>query len=262
MFDVGRSSVRCFLIFHGKQHPDFIERAEVGGQFHARLGVKAEFGLARIHDLADGNSRGKNPAFAAGDHLLAGFQIRVAGQIGQIRRVNCPAARRGDDAHVVRRIEDARGNAAARVANQNDLRTRVADGRNAADQAVGGQHGKVFADAVALAEVNLNGAPPVGRVAQDDAGELEFPRLLPLPADERAELVVFARGGGGLRVLDFEAAGFRGGEFRFPGAIRCGAERCRRPGRQLPGGVDGPEQRQKQSADGEFEMRNRAGRQA
>ena len=28
------------------QHPDLVQRAEVGGQFHTRLGVKAEFGLA------------------------------------------------------------------------------------------------------------------------------------------------------------------------------------------------------------------------
>ena len=64
-----------------KQHPDLVERAEAGGQFHARRGVETEFRLAGIRNLADGNSRRENPAFTAGDHLLAGFQNCVAEQV-------------------------------------------------------------------------------------------------------------------------------------------------------------------------------------
>ena len=55
---------------------------------------------------------------------------------------------------------------------------------------VGGEHGQVFAEAVAAAEVDLHGAPPVGRVAQDDVGELELPRGLLLPAEQLTQAVV------------------------------------------------------------------------
>ena len=112
---------------------------------------------------------------------------------------------------------------AIRVADQNHLRVRVADGRNAAHQAVGGQHGQIFADAIAAAEVNLDGVPPIGGVAHDDVGELEFPRRLPLPAEQRAELVVFPRRGGGLRGLNAAAARFRGGGIPPGEAIRVAA---------------------------------------
>ncbi len=104
----------------------------------------------------------------------------------------------------------------------------------------------------------MNGAPPVGGIAQDDAGELEFPRLLPLPADERAELVVFARGCGGLRILDFKPLVFVLEGFDFLEQFAPGQKGVGGPVRQLPGGVGGPEQRQEQSADAELEVRNRA----
>ncbi len=112
--------------------------------------------------------------------------------------------------------------------------------------------------AVAFAEINLDRAPPVGRVAQDDAGEFEFPRLLPLPADERAELVVFEGDGVGLLLADFEFLIFAPQVFNFLEQFAAGQDGVGGPVRQLAGGVDGPEQRQKQAADAEFEMRNRA----
>jgi len=174
-----------------EKHPDLFERTEVGGKFHARLGVEAEFNRTRIHHLAYGNALGKNAAHAAGEDVLASLQIRAAGKIGQLDERSVHRAAGADNARVVRRIVNERGDAAIRVANQKDLGTRVADGGNPADQALGGEDRQVFADAVTAAEVNLHGAPPVGWVAQDNITELEFPRRLLLPAEQRVELVVF-----------------------------------------------------------------------
>jgi hypothetical protein len=49
-------------IFHGNKTQTCSSAPRLAVEFHARLGVKAELGLARIHDLADGNARRKNPA--------------------------------------------------------------------------------------------------------------------------------------------------------------------------------------------------------
>ena len=142
---------------------------------------------------------GINSALAAGHDVFTGLQIGIAGKIGQFdqRTVQRPAG--ADDAHVVRLVFHPRRNTAIRIAEQSHLRARVTDGRNAPHQAVSGQHGQIFTESVPAAEVNLHGAPPIRRVSQDDVGEFEFPWRLPLPAEERAQLVVFTRDGGGLQ---------------------------------------------------------------
>ena len=58
------------------------------------------------------------------------------------------------------------------------------------------------------AEVDLNTAPPVCRVAQNNVGELEFPRRLPLLCKRRTKLVVFARDGPGLEGQNFQPVVF------------------------------------------------------
>ena len=138
----------------------------------------------------------------------------------------------------------------------------VADGRNASHQSVGGQHGQIFADAVAAAEVNLHGAPPVGRVAHDDVGKFELPRRLPLPAKKRAELVVFLRHRGGLRGLNAKllvvvAKRFQLAEQFAPRQGSVGGGDW-----QLLGGAGQAEQRQKPAPDGEFQRGGGARRQA
>ncbi len=147
-------------------------------------------------------------------------------------------------------IDDARRNPATRIAHQHDLRARVADGRNAAHQSVAGQHRQVFADAVAAAEVNFNRAPPVRRVAQDDAGQFELPRRLLLPADVRAELVVFLEKGGGLQILDFKPLIFEAEIFNFLEQPAAGHDGVHRRAGQLADGIDGSEERREQTAAG------------
>ena len=46
--------------------------------------------------------------------------------------------------------------------------------------------------------------------------------------------------------------------FNFLEQFAAGQNGVGGPVRQLPGGIDGPEQRQKQAADAEFEVRDRA----
>ncbi len=114
--------------------------------------------------------------------------------------------------------------------------------------------GRLVGHTVAFAQINLNGAPPVGRVAQDDVGKFQFPRLLLLPADERAELVVFPRNGVGLLLADFKLLVFAPEIFDFLEQFTAGQNGVGGAARQLPDGIDGPKQRQKQSADGELEV--------
>src|SRR5258707_3079363 len=86
------------------------------------------------------------------------------------------------------------------IPEQDNLRPGKAHRRDAANQeSVGSQHGQIHADVIAAAEIDLNGAPPVGWFAQDDAREFEIPAFLLLPAEEFSKAVVFA--GDLLRVL-------------------------------------------------------------
>ena len=187
-----------------------------------------------------------------------GFRFGAAGKISQFdeRIVERPAG--ADDADVVRRIFDERGDAAIRVAEQNHLRTREADGRNAPDQTVGGQHRQVFADPVAAAEVNLQVRHQLAGSRMTTLASLSFHGDLPLPAEQRAKLVVFARGGGGLQRLKAAVAGFRGGDCRFLEQFAAGHDGVGGGAGQLLRGVREAEQRQKQTADGEFEAAGRA----
>ena len=102
------------------------------------------------------------------------------------------------------------GHLAVRVADQNHLRVRVADGRDPAHQAVGGQHGQIFADAVAAAEVNLHDVPPIGGVAHDDVGELEVPRASAAASRKARAVARFPAPWRRLARLEREAARFRG----------------------------------------------------
>ncbi len=115
--------------------------------------------------------------------------------------------------------------------------------------------------AVARTEVNLHGAPPVRRVAQDDVGELEFPGHLPLPAERQTELVVFAGGGPGLQGLDFELVVFAA---EIPDLLKQFTAREGGIGdrdRELLRGIGEAQQRQKQTAKRELQACGGARRQ-
>ena len=70
----------------------------------------------------------------------------------------------------------------------------------------------------------------------------------------RAELVVFARGRGGLQILDLQLLVFALEGFNFLEQLAAGQEGVGGAARKLPGGADGSEQGQKQAADAEFEV--------
>ena len=151
---------------------------------------------------------GKNAAQPAGHHLLAGLEVGVFRQVaqGQQRAVERPAGLADD-----RRCRGVSFSTSAETlqfgspSSTTCERVRLTEG-DPADQAFGGQHRQVHPQAVAAAEVNLHRAPPVGRLAQDDLGQLEFP----------GRLSAASRGAAG-------AGRFRG---RFPRACMACSRSC------------------------------------
>ena len=73
--------LKGFMAASGEENPNLFERAEIDVQFHAGFAGETVFHGLGIHDFADGNTGGKNAAESAGDHILAGLQIRAAGKI-------------------------------------------------------------------------------------------------------------------------------------------------------------------------------------
>src|SRR6185369_12647226 len=216
-------------------------------------------------DKADGNTGGKNSTDTAGADLLAGFQVRAAGKVGQAEQGIVQRIVRHHDADVVGRVGDACRYVAIRVAQQDNLRPVGADGGNAADQAVAGEDGAIFPDTLAGANVDLDGVSPIGGVAQDDAGQFKFPRLLLLPGDGGAERGVFRKGRIALLLENVELVvfvakfvdlfeqltaggdgvdGFAGQGFGGAGEAEQGKEQAADPGLDALGGVRGKVQYQ------------------
>ena len=75
---------------------------------------------------------------------------------------------------------------------------------DASDEAIGREDGQSFAHSVLGAEVDLQGAPPIGGVAPDDLAEAEFPLVGGGEGDLNAEGFVFLAGGAELLDLNAE----------------------------------------------------------
>src|SRR5258706_5374012 len=145
-----------YLARSWEYHPHFLERVKICGQSHPCDGVETVFGWLGIHNLADGDVRGKNPGVAAGFDGLAWFQCGEAREVAiHLYETAVEGAGGADHAGVPGSVIHLGGYFEIGVAEQDDSGVREADGRDAADQkAFGGQHGEVVAEAITGAEIN------------------------------------------------------------------------------------------------------------
>src|SRR5215203_2266429 len=141
------------------------------------------------------NSLRKNPALPACLHHEAWFHGADIGKEAEFDNVLIQYARTdGDDSlshHFLLFVENPRRNPAPGVPEQQHTRACLAHLAHTSDQAIRREYGQVNAQAIALAEVDLHIAPPIGGVAGDDMRSVNFPRGGFLKANHPAQAIVF-----------------------------------------------------------------------
>src|SRR5262245_10271787 len=121
--------VRCWMfdvfVCSWKQDPYFVECAKIRGQFHAGFVVQAIIARTHVENFPDQDASWKNSALAARAHVLARLQVRVLGKKSHFDDLTVQWSRRADYTSVARFVHTRR-NAAVRIAQQHNLRTREA----------------------------------------------------------------------------------------------------------------------------------------
>ena len=129
-----------------------------------------------------------------------------------------------------------------------------ADGVNSSHQkSLGIEHRQIIAETIAAPEVDLDCAPPIGGLAENNIGEFELPGLLLLPGKKLSQPVILAQHLLGLETKQFQALVFAAQGLILPKQFPARRHDICGFARQLFGRVGQAEERQKEAANAQLE---------